>query len=92
MDYEDLSLGVNEVVMVEGSVWVKDKVHHFWLCFVVPLGRLVDKTSTIDKDQASHLKLFKNHWTLFTWLMPESFSSSFRRCMLENTGMQLYCI
>jgi hypothetical protein len=66
MDYEDLSLGVNEVVMVEGSVRVKDKVHHFRLCFVVPLGRLVDKTSTVDKDQASHLKLFKNLKSLIT--------------------------
>jgi hypothetical protein len=69
MDYVDLPQVVNEVVMVEGSVWVEDKVHHFFLWFVVPLGRLVDKASTVDEDQASHLKQYNQALTyvIYPW-------------------------
>jgi hypothetical protein len=50
MDNVDFSQSVNEVVVVERSMWVKDKVHHFFVCFVVPLSCLVDKPSTVDED------------------------------------------
>ena len=57
MNDVDLPQVVNEIVMMEGSMRVKDEVHHFWVRFIVPLGRLVNEPSTVNEDQASHLNL-----------------------------------
>lgn len=55
MNYVDLPQAVNEIVVVKRAVGVEDKVHHFRVCSIVPLGSLINKTSTINEDQASHL-------------------------------------
>jgi len=46
---------VYHVVVVEGSVCVKNEALHFRVFLVEPLLGLVNKTTTVDEDETSHL-------------------------------------
>ena len=56
VDNVDLSQGVNEVVVMEGAMGVKDEVHDLGVCAIVPLDSLVNEPTTVDKDKTSHLR------------------------------------
>jgi len=52
---EDLPLQVNDVVVVERSVCVKDECLDLSRVVVIPELALVDGTSTIEEDEAAHV-------------------------------------
>ena len=57
MHYEDLSLQVDDVVVVEGPVRIEDEGLHLSRALVVPQLTLVDGPATVEEHEAAHVRV-----------------------------------